>query len=68
MNCFSESVLHIVPGLHMAKANQYTCVEYREEMMLLGLKRRLNDKTITEEEKQNILREIAKLEMAMDIC
>ena len=51
----------------MAKTNRYTCAEYREEMMLLGLKRRLHDKDITEKEKQEICREIEKLETAMEI-
>ena len=47
--------------------NKYTCAEYREEMMLLGLKRRLSDKNLSEEEKQSITREIKKLEAQMDI-
>lgn len=51
----------------MGKANQYTCAEYREEMMLLGLKRRLHDNNVDEEEKQAICREIEKLEIAMNI-
>jgi hypothetical protein len=51
----------------MGKANQYTCAEYREEMMLLGLKRRLHNNDVTEEEKQEIRREIEKLESAMNI-
>ncbi len=51
----------------MKKDNIYTCAEYREEMMLLGLKRRLSNHNITEEERQAILREIEKLEIAMDI-
>lgn len=51
----------------MNKNNAYTCAEYREEMMLLGLKRRLANHNLTEEERQVILREIEKLEIAMDI-
>jgi hypothetical protein len=51
----------------MGKAGPYTCAEYREEMTLLGLKRRLNDNNITEAEKQAICREIEKLEIAMNI-
>ena len=53
--------------IHMNKNNAYTCAEYREEMMLLGLKRRLANHNLTEEERQVILREIEKLEIAMDI-
>jgi hypothetical protein len=48
-------------------ANKYTCAEYREEMMLLGLKRRLNDKEITEEERRELCREIERLEAEMNI-
>jgi hypothetical protein len=51
----------------MGKANAYTCAEYREEMMLLGLRRRLNDNDLTEEEKQDICREIEKLEISMNL-
>lgn len=47
--------------------NKYTCAEYREEMMLLGLRRRLIDSSISEEEKQSIKREIQKLEAQMEI-
>jgi len=52
---------------YMGKNNKYTCAEYREEMMLLGLKKRLNDKDISEEERWTITREIEKLEIDMDI-
>ena len=51
----------------MEKNNKYTCAEYREEMMLLGLKKRLNDKHISEAERWTITREIEKLEIDMDI-
>jgi hypothetical protein len=47
--------------------NKYTCAEYREEMMLLGLRRRLNDKDVSEEERRVIYREIERLEAEMDI-
>ena len=47
------------------KNSAYTCNEYREEMVLLGLKKRLNRKTLTEEEKQIIRADIQRLEPAM---
>ena len=51
----------------MEHKKPYTCAEYREEMMLLGLKQRLNHKNLSEEEKEAISREIKKLEIAMGI-
>jgi hypothetical protein len=47
--------------------SKYTCVDYREEMTILGLKRRLKDENISEEEKQAIILEIRKLESLMQI-
>ena len=40
----------------------YTCADYREEMMLLGLLRRLQDEGLTEEERSLIQAEILSLE------
>ena len=40
----------------------YTCQDYRLEMILLGLQRRLKDPDLTEEEKKKIRSEIRKLE------
>ena len=45
--------------------NIYTCHEYREEMQLLGLQRRLNDKDISEEERQHLKEKIKDLEASM---
>jgi hypothetical protein len=45
----------------------YTCNDYREEMRLLGLKRRLSDKNLSETEKQTLRAEIAKLEKALQL-
>ena len=50
----------------MAK-NKYTCAEYREEMILVRLKNRLNRSDISEEEKQTLAEEIAKLEREMGL-
>jgi len=45
--------------------NKYTCSEYREEMMLLGLQRKLESSELTEKERQEIIREIKKIEHSM---
>ena len=44
---------------------QYTCQDYRAEMTLLGLKRRLNDKSLGKEEKEALIKEIKRIEKAM---
>ena len=49
------------------KNNTYTCNEYREEMMLLGLKKRLSQENLTEEEKQIVIADIEQLESAMSM-
>lgn len=46
---------------------KYTCNEYREEMTLLALNRRLSDKNLPETERREIRREIARLEAAMEM-
>ncbi|MEA3361315.1 MAG: hypothetical protein U9R17_18180 [Thermodesulfobacteriota bacterium] len=46
---------------------KYTCVDYRSEMKLLGLKRRLKDKNLSEEERAQIIQEIKELEKKMDM-
>jgi hypothetical protein len=42
-----------------------TCNEYRAEMILLGLKKKLNQKNLSKEEKRKIKKEIKNLEIAM---
>ena len=42
--------------------NKYTCAEYRDEMRLLGLKRRLAREQLSEAERARIEAEIEKLE------
>ena len=44
---------------------EYTCLDYRSEMKLLGLKRKLEEEYLSEEEKELIVREIKELEKAM---
>lgn len=41
---------------------QYTCTDYRQEMILLGLKRRLAEAGLDENEKQVLEEQIRKLE------
>lgn len=45
--------------------SRYTCSEYREEMMLLGLKRRLHAEDVSEEERKSLEERIKDLESSM---
>lgn len=45
----------------------YTCNEYREEMILLGLQRRIANQNITQTEKQELLKEIETLKRKMKL-
>jgi len=49
----------------MESIQPYTCRDYRQEMMLLGLKNRLSGENLSDEEKRNIVEEIKKLETVM---
>lgn len=44
------------------KNNIYTCSEYREEMMLLALRRKLAESKLNNDEKAALEKEIADLE------
>lgn len=44
-------------------ASAPTCSDYRGEMLLLGLHRRLADESLTEEERQSIRRHIERIEV-----
>lgn len=46
---------------------EYTCSDYRSEMILLGLRRRLEKKDLTEKEKKDILKKIKELEKVMGL-
>ena len=46
---------------------RYTCNEYREEMTLLGLRKRLAQKDITEDERTLLTAEIDVLEAQMGL-
>lgn len=45
----------------------YTCREYREEMLLLGLRRQLESAGPSAAERDRLQREIARLEAAMGL-
>lgn len=52
----------------MAGANgQYTCMEYRLEMVLLALRRRLQQEELTEAEKQELRTRLLELESEMEM-
>jgi len=44
------------------KNNAYGCSDYRKEMILLGLKKRLNEAGLSAQERQAITDEIQRLE------
>ena len=45
----------------------YTCADYRREMMLVALKKRLALDALTSEEKAAVRRRIRELEAAMEL-
>jgi hypothetical protein len=47
------------------KTSTYTCREYREEMILLALQKKLTAPDLSPEEKQRIVEEIAEVEARM---
>jgi len=51
----------------MPQEKKYTCSDYREEMRLIGLRKRLNDENLNRTEKQIIEAEIAELEKALQL-
>jgi hypothetical protein len=51
----------------MPTGEKYTCNDYREEMRLIGLKKRLNEATLSPPEKQIIEAEIADLEKILGL-
>ena len=50
-----------------AQPGRYTCNEYREEMILLGLQKRLSSPDLSDKERQALLKEIAKVEKQMGL-
>ena len=53
----------------MAEENKhrYTCLDYRQEMTLLALRMHLCGNSVSDEEKQDILKEIRYIEAAMQM-
>ncbi|MGB5617310.1 MAG: hypothetical protein PVG81_08895 [Desulfobacterales bacterium] len=49
----------------MSDDSRYTCRQYREEMILLGLRKRLNAPELSDRERATIEREIRRLEAQM---
>ena len=47
--------------------NKYTCNEYREEMILLGLQKKLASPDLTEAEKEKLNKEIKEITKKMDM-
>jgi len=47
--------------------HNYTCNHYREEMILLGLRQRLTRDQLTESEREEIQKEIKKIEIQMGL-
>ena len=47
------------------QTSPYTCQEYREEMILLALQKKLSAPELTPEEKEQLLAEIAVVEARM---
>jgi len=52
----------------MAQDHQYTCTDYRLEMVLLSLRRRLAREALSETEEKEIHREIERLEAHMGMA
>jgi hypothetical protein len=48
-----------------SKKEKYTCSDYREEMILLGLKRRLSQADLGSDERKEIIKEIEDIENRM---
>jgi hypothetical protein len=65
-----SAVLRMLRGssiIQMTKSPDHTCADYREEMILLGLRRRVEDPDISKEEKTAILSRIQELEKSLDM-
>jgi len=51
-----------MPSDATTNSPQYTCNEYRQEMILLALRQKLQRSELSEEERKELLKEIARLE------
>lgn len=45
----------------------YTCSDYRQEMILVGLKKQLADPELSQTEKDRLKEQIRKIEVEMDM-
>ena len=50
------------PKSQSSAVSQYTCTEYREEMVLLALQRKLQNPDLNQKERKMLEKEIADLE------
>lgn len=50
------------------KKSDFTCADYREEMMLVELKKKLSNPNLTQDEKQDTLHKIDEIELKMGIA
>ena len=50
-----------------SKKGKYNCSDYREEMILLGLRRRLNHADISADERKEVIEEIEDIEKQMGL-
>ncbi len=68
MKAAPEGAPHISAIDRMRPGMKYTCTEYREEMLLLALRKQLSRNGLSDEEKRRISEEIRKLEAKMDMA
>ncbi len=52
----------------MSENSEYTCRQYREEMILLGLRKRLSAPELTDRERRSVEEEIRRLEAQMGMA
>lgn len=76
MSCFSGNISNPLKtpaacNMHANDSHEknrpYTCADYRKEMQLLGLKQRLNHPELSDAERDQLLSDIRKLEVEMDM-
>ncbi len=51
-----------MPGEKTKTPSTYTCNDYRQEMVLLALRKRLHRPDLAEEERERLVNEVARLE------
>jgi hypothetical protein len=58
----SDSVENTMDDHSLQSSGQYTCNEYRAEMILLALQNKLQQPNLNEMERRELLQEIARVE------